>query len=82
MGILYAMQPEELEPVDFTHYDQWEDDTTWAEIVKAWSENLGVKLPDTDQDATILALLRKGFDVYEGEEFIEIYEPKSWRGEL
>jgi hypothetical protein len=37
-----------------------------------------VTLPEEDApDLIILELLRKGFDVYEGDEFIEIYEAEG-----
>lgn len=74
MGNLYRIQPEDLEPVEFTHFDCWEDTTTWAEIARSWSATLGITLAEGNQDETILDLLRHGFNVYEGEEFIEVYE--------
>ena len=74
MGNLFRIQPEDLEPVEFTHFDCWEDTTTWAEIARSWSATLGITLAEGNQDETILDLLRHGFDVYEGEEFIEVYE--------
>ena len=73
MGILYTIQPDDIEPVEFTHFDCWEDATTWGEIARSWSATLGITLPEDSQDATILELLRRGFDVYEGDEFIEVY---------
>ena len=74
MGNLFRIQPEDLEPVEFTHFDCWEDTTTWAEIARSWSATLGITLAEGNQDETILDLLRHGFNVYEGEEFIEVYE--------
>ena len=74
MGILYTIQPEDLEPVEFTHFDCWEDGESWQGIARAWSATLGITLAEGSQDETILDLLRRGFDVYEGEEFIEVYE--------
>lgn len=73
MGIYYTAQPEDREPVEFTHFDCWEDDETETDITQAWSSTLGFTLPET-LDEAILALLRRGYDVYEGDEFIEIYE--------
>ena len=73
MGMLYTIQPEDREPVEFTHFDCWEDDETESDITLAWSSTLGFTLPDRIEDA-ILSLLRKGYDVYEGDSFIEIYE--------
>lgn len=74
MGILYTIQPEDLEPVEFTHFDCWEEGETWGDIARAWGATLGITLPEDCQDSTILELLRRGFDVYEGEEFIEVYD--------
>lgn len=74
MGNLFRIQPEDIEPVEFTHFDCWEDTTTWAEIARSWSATLGITLAEGNQDETILDLLRHGFNVYEGEEFIEVYE--------
>lgn len=73
MGILYTTQPEDLEPIEYTHFDCWDDSTTWAEIARSWSATLGITLPDGSQDETILELLRRGFDVYDGNDFIEVY---------
>jgi hypothetical protein len=55
-GTLYEIQPDDLEPIEFTHFDQWfcdekEDGTqeqyaTRAnEILKAWEQTLNIKLP-------------------------------------
>jgi hypothetical protein len=74
MGIYYTVRPDDLEPVEFTHFDCWDESTTWAEIARAWSATLGTTLPEGSQEETILALLRRGFDVYEGDEFIEVFE--------
>lgn len=74
MGILYEIQPDDLEPVEFTHFDCWDDATTWGEIARSWGATLGITLPEDSQYATILELLRRGFDVYEGNDFIEVYE--------
>jgi hypothetical protein len=73
MGILYTIQPDDIEPIEYTHYDCWDDETTWYDIVRAWESNLGVSLAKDSTDATIMSLLRHGYDVYEGDEFIEIY---------
>jgi hypothetical protein len=73
MGILYTTQPEDIEPVEYTHFDSWEDETTWYDIVRAWESNLGILLSKDSTDATIMDLLRNGYDVYEGDEFIEVY---------
>ena len=73
MGILYDIQPD-YEPIEFTHYDCWDESTTWADIARAWGATLGISLPAEDApDLIILELLRNGFDVYEGDEFIEVY---------
>lgn len=74
MGILYTTRPDDLEPVEFTHFDCWEEDTTMEEILESWESSLGITLPKDSWDSAIMQLLRKGYDVYEGEEFIEIFE--------
>lgn len=74
MSIYYEVQPEDKEPIEFTHFDCWEDGDTWYDIVRIWEKNLGIGLSKDSQDATILDLLRNGFDVFEGDQFIEIYE--------
>lgn len=86
MGTLFTCQPEDLEPVEFTHYDCWDDTTTWGEIARSWGATLGITLPEDCEDATILELLRRGYSVYQGDEFIEVYDlteqeidDKSWR---
>jgi hypothetical protein len=73
MGILYTIQPEDLEPVEFTHFDCWDESDTWAGIARAWGSTLGITLPEDSEDATIMQLLRHGFDVYAGDNFIEVY---------
>ena len=77
MGILYTIHPEDREPVDFTHYDCWEDNDTEQSIIESWSKTLGVKLPTDSLDSAILSLLRQGYDVYDGDSFIEIYDSVS-----
>ena len=77
MPNLYSIQPEDREPIEFTHFDCWEEGETWEGIARAWSATLGVALAEGNQDETILDLLRKGFDVYEGDEFIEVYESEE-----
>ena len=75
MGTLYTIQPEDREPLEFTHLDCWDESDTWAGIARAWGSTLGITLPEEeDCDLIILELLRKGFDVFEGSDFIEIYE--------
>lgn len=73
MGRLYTIQPDDLDPIEFTHFDCWNDGDTWYDIVREWEKNLGVGLSKDSMDATIMDLLRNGYDVYEGDEFIEIY---------
>lgn len=58
MRQLLEFQPENIEPVEFTHFDMWfaEDDLTWMEhaslndikeqaliVLNGWTETLGVK---------------------------------------
>jgi hypothetical protein len=76
MGMLYTIRPDDLEPVEFTHFDCWEDDTTMEEIIQSWEASLGINLPVDSWDNVIMQLLRQGYDVYEGDEFIEIFEGK------
>ena len=74
MANLYTIQPENREPIEFTHFDCWEDGETWADIARAWNVTFGNSLFEIDNsDVTIMQLLRQGYDVYEGDEFIEIY---------
>jgi hypothetical protein len=73
MGILYTVRPDDLEPVEFTHFDCWDDDTTMEEIITSWSASLGLTLPTDSWDSAIMQLLRHGYDVYDGDEFIEIF---------
>lgn len=77
MGTLFTIQPEDREPIEFTHFDCWEDGTTWTEIARAWGASLGITLAEGNQDETILDLLRRGYDVYEGDEFIEVFESEE-----
>lgn len=74
MSIYYTIQPEDREPVEFTHFDCWDEDETWETIARSWSATLGVTLPEGSQEETIMGLLKRGYDVYEGDEFIEVYE--------
>lgn len=76
MGMLYTIQPDDLEPIEYTHFDCWEDGDTWFDISRAWEKNLGIALSNESIDSTIMDLLRNGYDVYQGDEFIEIYEGK------
>ena len=74
MSTYFICQPEDIEPVEFTHFDCWDDDTTMEEIIHSWEASLGITLPVDSWDSVIMALLRNGYSVYEGDEFIEIYE--------
>ena len=74
MSIYYTAQPEDREPIEFTHFDCWEDDETWTEVLDAWEKTLGIKLPRESESDLIVALLQRGYDVYWGDSFIEIYE--------
>jgi hypothetical protein len=75
MGILYTIQPEDKEPIEFTHFDCWEEGETWESIAKAWNTTLGGFLFEVDNsDVIIMQLLRRGYDVYEGDNFVEVYE--------
>lgn len=40
---------------------------------ESMESNLGISLSKDSTDATIMDLLRNGYDVYEGDEFIEVY---------
>jgi hypothetical protein len=76
MGMLYTIQPDDLEPIEYTHFDCWNDGDTWYDIVRIWEKNLGIGLSKESIDNTIMDLLQQGYDVYNGDEFIEIYEGK------
>ena len=73
MSTYYNIQPEDREPVEFTHFDCWEDGETWDSIIDAWERNLGIKLPRSTEDELIVTLLKHGYDVYWGDSFVEIY---------
>lgn len=80
MSIYYTIEPADREPVDFTYFDEWEDTTTWEEIIKAWEKNLGIELMEGNRfnwDEVIMKLLRNGFDVYESDTRVEIYESEE-----
>jgi hypothetical protein len=76
MGMLYTIRPDDLEPIDYTHFDCWEDGDTWYDIVRAWEKNLGIGLSKESIDNTVMSLLQQGYDVYNGDEFVEIFEGK------
>jgi hypothetical protein len=77
MSTYYTIEPADREPIEYTYFDEWEDDTTWYDIVRIWEGNLGVSLSKDSQDATVLDLLRNGFDVYESDTRVEIYESEA-----
>jgi hypothetical protein len=78
MSIYYTIEPADREPIDYTHFDCWNDTTTWAEIARAWSATLGITLPEEGEpDLIILELLRRGFYVYESDTRVEIYESEA-----
>jgi hypothetical protein len=78
MSIYYTIEPADREPIEYTHFDCWDDTTTWEEISRAWSATLGITLPEEDEpDLIILELLRRGFDVYESDTRVEIYESEA-----
>ena len=107
MAQLFETQPEDNEPLEFTHFDCWfwgdndsdgelhpnfDDDEKVAEmrdeVIKHWDKSLNLRIYDylrsicepttlADEyywDAVIMYLLRQGYDVFEGETFIEIYK--------
>lgn len=77
MSTYFICRPEDIEPVEFTHFDCWDDDTTMEEIIHSWEASLGITLPVDSWDSVIMSLLRNGYDVYEGDEFIEIFETEE-----
>jgi len=77
MSTYYTIEPADREPIEFTYFDEWEDTTTWYDIVTCWESTLGLALPKDSQEATVLALLRNGFDVYESDTRVEIYESEA-----
>lgn len=83
MSIYYEIQPDDIEPIEFTHYDQWANDEELNEVLKAWENNLNIMLPRFDLNTisveeamsiVVVMLLRRGYDIYDGDEFIEIYK--------
>lgn len=77
MGRLYTIRPDDLEPVEYTHFDCWEDDDTMENIIHSWEASLGITLPVDSWDSAIMQLLRNGYDVYDGDDFIEIFYVQS-----
>ena len=78
MSIYYTIEPADREPIEYTHFDCWDDTTTWAEIARAWNITLGGFLFEVDNsDVIIMQLLRHGFDVYESDTRVEIYESED-----
>ena len=80
MSIYYTIEPADREPIEFTYFDEWEDTTTWEEIIKAWEKNLGIELMEGNRfnwDEVVMKLLRNGFDVYESDTRVEIYESEK-----
>jgi hypothetical protein len=80
MSIYYTIEPADREPIEYTHLDCWDDTTTWKEILEAWEKTLGIKLltrDDVSFEEIIVTLLRNGFDVYESDTRVEIYESEE-----
>lgn len=59
MNILYDTQPEDLEPIEFTHYDCWDEameENNWTlfelymDIIRSWEKSLGVTLIFEDEE--------------------------------
>lgn len=69
-----AIQPENVEPVEFTYFDEWTPLMTDANVIAAWAETLGIYLPDWEifQAADTVSADPR-FAVYLGDGFIEIY---------
>lgn len=81
------------EPVDFTHFDQWEAPESidsLERVLSSWENSLGCELVSLDGfgsfecmvsavgfDNTfsliLFNILNEGYDVYSGDNFIEIY---------
>ena len=78
MSIYYTIEPADREPIEYTHFDCWDDTTTWVDIARAWNITLGGFLFEVDNsDVIIMQLLRHGFDVYESDTRVEIYESEA-----
>jgi hypothetical protein len=82
MSIFYNVQPNR-EPIEFTHFDMWDDDEDLNGILEAWENSLNMQLPRYDLSTisveealsiVVVMILNRGYDVYYGDEFIEIYE--------
>lgn len=74
MSIYFTIRPDDLEPIEYTHFDCWEETDTDETIIQSWEASLGVTLPHDSWDSVIVQLLRKGYSVYEGDGFIEIFD--------
>lgn len=71
-----AVQPDNAEAIDFTWLDEWDDETTDAEIVSAWSRSLGIEISAaTVWEAAEVIAKDPRYAVYIGcsEAFIEIF---------
>lgn len=78
MAIYYDIQPDDLEPIEFTHFDEWESEESFNDVITSWESNLNLTLSRGSMDLAVLDILKSGlYDVYQGDSFIEIYKAKG-----
>lgn len=67
-------QPDDIEPVELTYFDEWTPVMTDENVISAWSATLGVYMKGDDvyQAADIVSADPR-YAVYLGDGFIEIY---------
>jgi hypothetical protein len=96
MGRLHSVQPDDNEPLNYTHFDAYESEygdiagynRETCEVLTNWQQTLGVHFPlsywgtpeqavailgNAVWDVAIVALLDAGYDVFKGNDCIEIY---------
>lgn len=76
MPVLYIEQPDDLEPIEYTHFDTWFEDTTTNSamateqelsdvannVLDAWEESLSVKIDREGLDFSNWDAVLKSFD--------------------
>lgn len=74
---ILATQPDDVEPFEFTHFDQWGPGVTDTDVAAAWSQTLGIEFDqETREDiyaAADVVAADPRYAIYPGEGFIEIY---------
>ena len=70
-----VIQPENIEPAEFTYFEEWSPLMADANVISTWTETLGLYLDltvDIFQAADTVSADPR-FTVYLGDGFIEIY---------